>query len=216
MKLFVYDHCPFCVRTRMIFGLKKIPFELVMLANDDDETPTKMIGQKMVPILQKEDGTYMPESLDIVEYVDQHYGDAPVLVGKQSEELAAILAKIQAVDYILVYPRYVALGLPEFQTHSARDYFENKKKPRSGPFSECLQKTEQVTAQVEALLAQLDKQLKSPQACNGTLSIDDICLFPTLRNLTCVQGLTFPPKVKIYLDCMAKLSQIDLYFDRAL
>lgn len=23
MKLYVYDHCPFCVRARMIFGLKK-------------------------------------------------------------------------------------------------------------------------------------------------------------------------------------------------
>ncbi|MDU4397175.1 MAG: glutaredoxin, partial [Haemophilus parainfluenzae] len=22
MKLYVYDHCPFCVRARMIFGLK--------------------------------------------------------------------------------------------------------------------------------------------------------------------------------------------------
>ena len=25
MKLYVYDHCPFCVRARMIFGLKNLP-----------------------------------------------------------------------------------------------------------------------------------------------------------------------------------------------
>ena len=24
MKLYVYDHCPFCVRARMIFGLKNL------------------------------------------------------------------------------------------------------------------------------------------------------------------------------------------------
>lgn len=28
MKLHIYEHCPFCVRARMIFGIKKIPFEL--------------------------------------------------------------------------------------------------------------------------------------------------------------------------------------------
>ena len=36
MKLYVYDHCPFCVRGRMIFGLKNLPVELVVLANDDE------------------------------------------------------------------------------------------------------------------------------------------------------------------------------------
>ena len=25
MKLFIYDHCPFCVKARMIFGLKRQP-----------------------------------------------------------------------------------------------------------------------------------------------------------------------------------------------
>ena len=28
MNLYVYDHCPFCVRARMIFGLKNLPVEL--------------------------------------------------------------------------------------------------------------------------------------------------------------------------------------------
>ncbi len=53
MKLYIYDHCPFCVKARMIFGLKNIPVELNVLQNDDEATPTRMIGQKMVPILQK-------------------------------------------------------------------------------------------------------------------------------------------------------------------
>ncbi|MDI8954431.1 glutaredoxin, partial [Salmonella enterica subsp. enterica serovar Anatum] len=32
----------------MIFGLKNIPVELNVLQNDDEATPTRMIGQKMV------------------------------------------------------------------------------------------------------------------------------------------------------------------------
>ena len=53
MKLYVYDHCPFCVRARMIFGLKNLPVELVVLANDDEATPIGLVGKKVVPILPK-------------------------------------------------------------------------------------------------------------------------------------------------------------------
>ena len=37
MKLYVYDHCPFCVRARMIFGLKNLPVELVVIAVQSDQ-----------------------------------------------------------------------------------------------------------------------------------------------------------------------------------
>lgn len=53
MKLYIYDHCPFCVRARMIFGLRDVAVEEVVLANDDEATPIGMIGSKQVPILQK-------------------------------------------------------------------------------------------------------------------------------------------------------------------
>ncbi len=36
VKLYIYDHCPFCVKARMIFGLKNIPVELNVLQNDDE------------------------------------------------------------------------------------------------------------------------------------------------------------------------------------
>ncbi len=38
MKLYIYDHCPFCVRARMIFGLKKLAVEQIVLFDDDIET----------------------------------------------------------------------------------------------------------------------------------------------------------------------------------
>ena len=71
MKLYIYDHCPFCVRARMIFGLRDVAVEEVVLANDDEATPIGMIGSKQVPILQKEDGSFMGESLDICRYIAQ-------------------------------------------------------------------------------------------------------------------------------------------------
>ncbi len=74
MKLYIYDHCPFCVRARMVFGLRGVAVEEVILQNDDEETPIKMIGAKQVPILQKDDGSFMGESLDIVRYIDEMAG----------------------------------------------------------------------------------------------------------------------------------------------
>ena len=34
-KIFVYDHCPFCVRVRIALGIKNVKHELIFLANDD-------------------------------------------------------------------------------------------------------------------------------------------------------------------------------------
>ena len=48
--LFVYDHCPFCVRVRLVLGLKNIKFNLQFLANDDVATPTALVGKKIAPI----------------------------------------------------------------------------------------------------------------------------------------------------------------------
>ena len=45
MKLFIYDHCPFCVKARMIFGLKHLPIRPVTLLNDDETTPFNLIGK---------------------------------------------------------------------------------------------------------------------------------------------------------------------------
>jgi glutaredoxin 2 len=48
--VFVYDHCPFCVRVRLALGLKNVKFNLQFLANDDVATPTSLVGKKISPI----------------------------------------------------------------------------------------------------------------------------------------------------------------------
>lgn len=216
MKLYIYEHCPFCARARMIFGLKHIPVKLEVFLSDDNKSPESMIGEKMVPILQKDDGSYMPESLDIVDYVDNNYGDSPILIGPKSAKIAEIIKNIQQYDYKLECPRYIKLGLAEFATQSAIDSFVASKAQKMGSFDECLAQTSSLVLAVSKLLEQLDPLIVSPQACNGQLSLDDICLFPVLRNLTCVKNLSFPPKTLAYVTAMAKLSQVDLFFDRAI
>ena len=48
--VYVYDHCPFCVRVRLALGVKNIKHTVQFLANDDVPTPTKLVGKKIAPI----------------------------------------------------------------------------------------------------------------------------------------------------------------------
>ena len=54
-ELFVYDHCPFCVRVRVAAGVLGVEHKLVFMGNDDVETPTAMVGKKIAPIWKDED-----------------------------------------------------------------------------------------------------------------------------------------------------------------
>ena len=48
--VYVYDHCPFCVRVRLALGVKNVKHNVNFLANDDIPTPTNLIGKKIAPI----------------------------------------------------------------------------------------------------------------------------------------------------------------------
>lgn len=214
MKLYVYDHCPYCVRARMIFGLKNLPVENITLLNDDESTPVGLVGKKVVPILIKENGEAMPESLDIVNYVDETYGEK-LLSEEVRPEISDWMKKVSGYYNHLLLPRFVRLGLDEYKTQSAVDYFVKKKTEGIGDFDENFANTAQYIAQLSPDLVALDKLIISPNAANGKLSLEDIMLFPMLRNLTCVKGLVLPPNVAKYTERMAELSNIDLYTDRA-
>lgn len=209
MKLYIYDHCPFCVKARMIFGLKNLPVELVVLLNDDHNTPEKLVGQKVAPILQKEDGSAMPESMDIVQYVDNLDGQ-PLLTGKTNPAVTDWLRNINGYVNKLLLPRIADAPFAEFATPEARDYFRTKKQASIGDFYELKQHAAGLIKNVSGDLRQLDKLIVKPNAVNGELSENDIHLFPVLRSLTLVAGIDWPSKVADYRDNMAKQTQVNL------
>jgi glutaredoxin 2 len=51
-------------------------------------------------------------------------------------------------------------------------------------------------------LEELDALIESPQAINGTLSMDDIRVLPLLRSVAVVKGLPFPRRVRNYFESM--------------
>lgn len=212
MKLFIYDHCPFCVKARMIFGLKDLPVRLVTLLSDDEITPTSMIGKKMAPILQKDDGSYLPESMDIVHYIDNLDGK-PLLTGKTNPAIAAWLQHTATYVNKLLLPRFANADFEEFATDNARRYFSDKKQAASGDFAVLLADSADLIAQLEKDLATLSPLIQSSEAVNGTLSNDDIHLFPLLRSLSIVAGVALPDNVEAYRNHMAQRVDIPLLFD---
>ncbi|ABR74688.1 glutaredoxin 2 [Actinobacillus succinogenes] len=216
MKLYVYDHCPYCVRVRMIFGLKNVPVEQIVLANDDEETPIKLVGKKVVPILLKDDGEAMPESLDIVKYTDEHFG-SKILDESVRPELEVWMKRVGGYYNHLLLPRFVQLGLAEFATQSAIDYFTKKKTEFIGDFAENLADSQQYIERLNQDLPELSQLLKAEDKANGVqVSLEDIMLFPMLRNLTCVNGLVWLPNIQRYVEQMSALSRVPLYTNRAI
>jgi glutaredoxin 2 len=209
LKLYVYDHCPFCVKARSIFGLKTIPVELVMMLNDDEATPTRMIGKKMAPILE-DGGRFIPESMDIVAYIDGLAG-APVLTGPRNPQVAQWISDANAALYPLTMPRWAASDLPEFATPDARTTFTRNKEAVVGSFKDRLADSDGYIEELNDHLLLLEGLVQSAEAVNGTLSEDDIHLFATLRALSIVQGIAYPPAVEAYRVRMAKRTGIDLH-----
>jgi len=218
MTLFVYDHCPYCVKARMIFGYKNIDFHLKTLLNDDEETPIKMIGQKMVPILEKEPGSFMSESLDIVDYLNLQnnniFLDSKI---KEDESLKKWLQDSRDYLYPLAMPRWIQVGLEEFQTKSSIDYFTKKKEDYIGSFKEHLENSSELLKKACAHLKVLDSMLAPKQEFYSKKpSINDIHLYPTLRSLSVVKGIRYPENVFNYMKAQEEHSKVPLHLDRAI
>ena len=216
MKLYVYDHCPFCTRARMAAALRGVATELVYLPNDDEDTPIRLIGAKQLPILQKEDGSHMGESLDIVRYFYRQ--DSSALDEAVRPEIQAWVEAFADWGYCLIMPRDVQLDLPEFAVESSVAYFKGKKEAwLEASFEQLLQETPRYLAQAQEALRALDG-LIAPNAgyANGThLSMEDILVFPLLRNLSMVKGAAYPDNVAHYVRAMSQAAKIPLFFDRA-
>ena len=215
-RLYIYDHCPYCVKARMIFGLKNQTLENITLLNDDEKTPISMIGQKMVPILEKENGEFMPESLDIIKYIDNKF--LPEQVVWEEDSFLIDQFNQARVDYSsLVMPRWVQSSMEEFKTESARKYFQNKKEQAIGSFSSALDQTEHFKTNVSKILEAIAQHLPSTHEwyMGNQISLNDFHLFAFLRGLTIVKGLSFPMVLQKYAERTAQKTGVPLNTDIA-
>jgi glutaredoxin 2 len=200
MRLYLFEHCSICFRVRMTAALKHLHLQETVVLEDDSETMIRLVGKRRVPILVKDDGQPMLESMDMVAYIDGHGG--AILTGPQRPEIATWANSVVEKTVPLTMPRYPLLGLPEFGTIAARDHFIVRKQSKMGDFVELRAKTRE---QIDALIPDfeaLDRMIETPAAVNGKLSLDDIRVLPLLRSAAVVKGVRYPQRVREYFESM--------------
>ncbi|KAA8491253.1 Glutaredoxin 2 [Porphyridium purpureum] len=225
-RLYLYAHCPFCVRVQTALGLKNIKHELVFLANDDVATPTALVGKKVVPILEigrpgQPGHELMNESLDIIKRIDEDPAFGPTNLIKPAtgrQDIDAWIKESKELNRRLISPRYVRVPLPEFFFAEARAaYIRNHAIPEPGDYDTNFAMSAELLPQMNALMAKLDALVFCEQHCSeGGVSMDDLVLFSRLRSLELLKGAVWPPKVKAYMDHFHQLTDIPSFAPMAL
>jgi len=244
--LYVYDHCPFCVRVRLALGMKNVKHLVHFLANDDIATPTALVGKKIAPIFElPEDNLVMGESLDIIAMIDSDERFGPtqqILPASGRKDIKAWQKSVQTQLRTLQRPRYVATGLlPEFQqldgrhafvrNHQLPPYEKPEWKGDGTPENPGMDMDDKLRMYAEAMaadpttliedlnarLVELDDLLYSEHQCNESgFSLDDIDLWARLRSITIIEGIDWPIKLRRYMDNLSALGDVPMYDEMAL
>ena len=200
MRLYMFEHCSLCFRVRTTAALKGVHLQQEVVLDDDSETMIALVGKRQIPILVKDDGKPLLESMEMVKHIDG-IGE-PILTGPERPEIAAWAEQVVPKTGPLTMPRYPLLGLPEFATQTALDHYTMRKRKSFGDFVELRAKTRQYLEELAPSFDALDRLIESPSAVNGMLSMDDIRVLPLLRSAAVVKGLRFPRKVRDYFETM--------------
>jgi len=200
MRLYMFEHCSLCFRVRMTAALKCLHLQETIVLDDDSETMVSLVGKRQIPILIKDDGRPMLESMDMVRYVDSH--GEPILTGPERSEIAQWASRFAEKAAPLTWPRYPLLGLPEFGTIAARDHYVVRKRKAIGDLVELRAATRRYIGELVPELDQLNGLIERPDAMNGALSLDDVRVLPLLRSAAVVKGLRFPQHVRDYFEVM--------------
>jgi glutaredoxin 2 len=211
MKLYIYEHCPFSARARTIFGLKAIPVEISVVMEGDAETSIRLVGKKVVPILEKDDGTAMAESMDIVRYVDDRF-PPKCLTDPVREEIEAWCKEARSTISRLAIPRMTRSSFKENATEAAQKAYLEREQKALGDLEALMNDTPRLVVEAEELLARLELIVEAWAAFSET----DLVLFSQLRSLSIVKGIKFGPKARDFAEKMSALGGVPLLDDRAI
>ncbi len=205
-----YVHCPFCVRVRMAAGLLKLPYKSVVLPYEDETTPVKLTGKKMLPIMVI-DGRPMNESLDIIEAIDKNN---LLRVGSLKTDPAFqsfndLLSKLGANVHNLAMPYWIYT--PEFND-SSRSYFQKKKEEKRGPFSALVKNRAQFIKDISSDLSEVVQDLK-PFYRSNNFTVYDILLAAHIWGLYVVPEFQFEEKLHQYLQKVKEHCHFDYHQD---
>jgi len=216
--LHLYDHCPFCVRVELVLGRFGIPFERVVYGYGDMKGPVALTGKKVLPVLEGPDVPApdgmkgLPESLDIIAWTTSTYGlTLPCDTGRA--DVAAWKKKYDEVRRPLQRPRLIQMPVKDWATDEDIKYVRAKHTKNNPNFYEEAEKnTSEMIEKANALLVEFEELLEGDESlCSWGFSMLDVKILPDLRNMTCVKGIKWPPKVLQYVKSNCEKGNVSLY-----
>ena len=214
MKLYIYNHCPHCIKVRLVADLSGLDYELVFLANDDEKAHIDRIGSKQVPFLEMDDGKFIKESIDICNYIAK-LQNFNILSSQIDPKVKDLLDDLPQHYRRVVYPRipHHPANECDFPTQSSKDYFINKKSEYIGDMSMLLSNPPMDAINgIHKALNAIDPYIKVPFINGNELSWDDINIFPIFFVLTMARGLVeMPANITKYIESIENKTNIKLY-----
>jgi len=242
LKLHMYDHCMFCSRVRLVLGWLKVPYEKQVYGYgqgadpakndgygyDPSGGPVRLTGKKSLPVLEGErvpapDGMKgLPESMEICSYVTGvATGDRRIAAATGRADIQEWFGRCRSVGAQLHRPRIVKVPLPDFADPRDIDYSKHSHTKSGFSYDESLAATPKLLQEISGIMHELEPMLRGVTE-DGTpclnawgFSMDDVNCLSYMRNLTCVHGIDYPPKVRDYIEKTCYLAGLDTYFDYA-
>jgi len=203
MKFYHYPHCPFCQRVRLALAYKGVEYEDIVLSYADVETPTNLVGAKMLPIIDFGDGTVMPESLDLVAELEKRFPEPALYFADTSEDLAWASRAIMSIPgwFDVALPYY----LDAYAAHAEFDeagtaYFKDGKEAKRGVTFEQLKAAapERYKQSIEAPLRAIAEKLNEGFV-GEAFSAADCVLAADMFGMSLVPGVELPAGIESYL-----------------
>lgn len=195
--LYHYLHCPFCIRVRLALGYLQIPYDSVLLSYADEQTPIKLTGKKMAPILQKYDGSFINESIDIIDYLDSEktFKLTSLKTNKNFQDALLWIDDVSKSLFNLLMPYY--LNNIEFNDND-RKYFLSKKQIKRGSFKLLVEKRPQYINEVNSHLEKLYPKINTFYESEN-LTLSDILLASHLWGLYLAYDFRVDERLHLYL-----------------
>lgn len=194
----------------MGFGFLGIQYESVVTSYDDEKTPLKLTGKKMLPIVEHDNGSAQNESLDILKAQDPNSVLGWDQLSLHEEQLNTLLDKIGQLVHNMAMPYWI--WTPEFN-ETSRKYFQDKKEVKRGPFKNLVHNQKSFSDALEKLLNdELIPQLQ-PFYKGHKLSVMDIMIAAHLWGMYVVPEFRFSEPVNNYLQRVRELTKFNYHED---
>jgi glutaredoxin 2 len=191
---------------------KGILLNLKLLAYEDEKTPVKMIGKKALPILKLENGEYLSDSLDIIDYFQQLKPDPTLYPLNITRDIA--LAKFEQLRepwgkhiHKILSPYFVQSD--EFSSEAKKCFQKDKEESLGQSFDDLREHSTELMIEMQELLKNtVEKEIGEKEFIFEKFSLADILICAHLKGLDDMPEWSFSPNLGMYMQRVRNITGV--------